>query len=92
MVAVPQVDQDLEQKLQVPTSMRGETPRPMHTDKYTSRIYLKIVVLHDCRGFSKWAFLLEAITGRRELRTCTSKTIPVDFRIRNLPHVLHRMG
>ena len=63
----------------------------MHTDKYTSRIGLKIVVLHECRGFNKWTILLEGITGRRELRTYTVKTIPVDFRIRNLPHVLHMM-
>ena len=64
----------------------------MHTDEYTSRIGLKIVVLHEHRGFNKWAILPEAITGRREQRTCTLKSIPVDFRIRNLPHVLHRMG
>ena len=64
----------------------------MHTDKYTSRIGLKIVVLHERRGFNKWAILPEAITDRRELRTCTLKSIPVDFRIGNLPHVLHMMG
>ena len=43
MVAVSQVDQDLEQKLKVPTSMRGETPGPMYTDEHTSCIGLKIM-------------------------------------------------